>query len=98
MSLKKYYKKLIAAVTAVTMMFAATSCGESTSWIVEYGDQKVNAGVYIFYQTQAYNEAITKLTEEDENLDVADTKLLKTKTVENVENSVITIYINDLSC
>ncbi|MBE6842989.1 MAG: hypothetical protein E7510_09210 [Ruminococcus sp.] len=92
MSLKKYYKKLIAAVTAVTMMFAATSCGESTSWIVEYGDQKVNAGVYIFYQTQAYNEAITKLTEEDENLDVADTKLLKTKTIENMN---FTDWVND---
>lgn len=92
MSLKKYYKKLIAAVTAVTMMFAATSCGESTSWIVKYGDQKVNAGVYIFYQTQAYNEAITKLTEEDENLDVADTKLLKTKTIENMN---FTDWVND---
>ncbi len=92
MSFKKYYKKLIATVTAISMMLAATGCGESTSWIVKYGDKKVNAGVYIFYQTQAYNEAVTRLQEEDENLDVSDEKLLKSKKIEELS---FTDWINE---
>lgn len=93
MSFNKYlYRKIIAAATALTMVFAATGCGESTSWIAKCNDTEVNAGVYIFYQTEAYSEATSKLKKGNEELDISDVKLLKTMTVENTD---ITEWINN---
>lgn len=86
MSFKKYlYKKVIAAATALTMVFAATGCGESTAWIAKYDGLTVNAGVFIFYQTEAYSEATSILKKDNEDLDISDTKLLKTMMVENTD-------------
>ena len=86
------YKKVIAAATALTMVFAAAGCGESTSWIAKYNDQTVNAGVYIYYQTQAMSEATSKLKKINADLDLTDTKLVKTLTLENVD---VTTWVNN---
>ncbi|MDO5149977.1 MAG: hypothetical protein Q4D76_11340 [Oscillospiraceae bacterium] len=92
MSIKKsFYKKILAAATAFTMIFAATGCGESTAWIAKCEDMTLNSGVYIFYQTEAYSEATSKLKEDNEELDISDIKLLKTMTVEGTD---ITQWIN----
>ena len=92
MSIKKsFYKKILAAATALTMIFAATGCGESTAWIAKCEDMTLNSGVYIFYQTEAYSEATSKLKKDNEELDISDTKLLKTMTVEGTD---ITQWIN----
>ena len=67
MSIKKsFYKKILAAATALTMIFAATGCGESTAWIAKCEDMTLNSGVYIFYQTEAYSEATSKLKKDNE--------------------------------
>jgi len=93
MSFKKYlYKKILAAAAAMAMVFTATGCGESTSWIAKYNDNSINSGIYIFYQTQAYSEATEMLKKDNEELDISDTKLLKTMTVENTD---ITSWINN---
>lgn len=89
---KKLYRKILAAATALTMAFAATGCGESTSWIAKYQDETVNSGIYIFYQTEAYNDATSLLLRENSEFDVSDTKLLKTMPVEGKN---ITDWIND---
>ncbi|MDD6827073.1 MAG: hypothetical protein PUE12_13375 [Oscillospiraceae bacterium] len=86
------YKKVIAAATALTMVFTAAGCGESTSWIAKYNDQTVNAGVYIYYQTQAMSEATSKLKKINADLDLTDTKLVKTLTLENVD---VTTWVNN---
>jgi len=52
----------------------------------------LNSGIFIFYQTQAYSEATAILTEADEKLDLNNTKLIKTMSVENTD---ITEWINN---
>ncbi len=92
MSFNKYfYKRIVAAVAALAMAVAATGCGESTSWIAQCSDTKINSGVYIFYQTEAYSDATSLLRKENEELNISDTKLLKTMAVENTD---ITEWIN----
>ncbi len=91
MSLKiKFGKKALAAITAASMMFAASGCGEYTSWAMKYGDYTANAGVFIYYQMEALNEAKSILQkendkqEDDKNkVDLNDKKVLKTLKVEN---------------
>ncbi len=78
MSFKKSFnKKIAAAVTAVVMMLGASGCGESSTWVAKYKDQTVNAGVYLFYQSQAYEDAMTKLQKDNEDLDTSDLKAVK---------------------
>lgn len=78
MSFKKNFnKKIAAAVTAVVMMLGASGCGENSTWIAKYNDQTVNAGVYLFYQSQAYEDAMNKLKKDNEDLDVSDLKAVK---------------------
>lgn len=89
---KNLYRKITAGVTALSMVFAATGCGETTSWIAKSNNVSVSSGVYIFYQTEAYSEATSILTKENEDLDTSDTKLLKTMTVEGTN---ISEWIND---
>lgn len=74
---KNLNKKIAAAVTAVVMMLGVSGCGESSTWVAKYKDQTVNAGVYLFYQTQAYEDAMTKLKKDNEELDTSDLKAVK---------------------
>ncbi|MDO5559611.1 MAG: hypothetical protein Q4F95_08445 [Oscillospiraceae bacterium] len=75
-------KRITAAVVALSCMLTAAGCGESTSWAVKYGDYKLSAGIFLFYQTQAYSEATTRLSKDNENLDLKDTKTLKTMSID----------------
>ena len=86
MSLKNNFgKKALAAITAASMMFAASGCGEYTSWAMKYGDYTANSGVFIYYQMEALDEAKSILQKENENIDLTDTKTLKTLKVEDVD-------------
>ena len=87
-----FCKRIVATVVALSLMVAGAGCGESSSWAVKYQDYTLNSGIFIFYQTQAYSEATTILTEADKELDLKDTKLIKTMSVENTD---ITEWIND---
>ena len=89
---KNIYRKVLAAATALTMVFAVTACGEGTSWIAECQDEKINSGIYIYYQTEAMSEATSKLTKENAELDTKDEKLLKTLTVDGVN---VSQWVND---
>jgi hypothetical protein len=89
---KNIYRKVLAAATALTMVFAVTACGEGTSWIAECQDEKINSGIYIYYQTEAMSEATSKLTKENADLDTKDEKLLKTLTVDGVN---VSQWVND---
>lgn len=88
MTVKKYfYKKIVAAATALVMAFAATGCGESTSWIAKYNNMTVNAGIYLIYETEAFSRATTILKEDNPDIDLSDTKVLKNMLVEGVDIS-----------
>ncbi len=80
-----FVKKALAAITAASMMFAASGCGEYTSWAMKYGDYTANAGVFIYYQREALDEAKKILKKENADIDLTDTKVLKTLKVENVD-------------
>ena len=88
---RNIYRKVLAAATALSMVFAVSSCGESTSWVAKCQDTQINSGIYLFYQTEAMNEATTKLVKENSELDTSDKKLLKTL---NIEGTDITSWVN----
>ena len=89
---RNIYRKVLAAATALSMVFAVSSCGESTSWVAKCQDTQINSGIYLFYQTEAMNEATTKLVKENSELDTSDKKLLKTL---NIEGTDITSWVNN---
>lgn len=77
-------KKIAAGLLSVVMMLALASCGENTSWIGKNGDTEIPAGVYLYYQIQAYYDATNQQT--DKNTD-----LLKT----TIEEKPAKDWIND---
>jgi hypothetical protein len=81
--LLKNVKKIIAGISAVVIMATATACGANTKWAVQYGDYEARAGIFLFYQMSAYSEAVTTLQEDDPDLDITDTKTLKTLTIDD---------------
>lgn len=65
--LKMSIIKRIAAVLLVAVMaLSLTGCGDTT-WIMKADDLVINSGLYIYYQTQGYVEAVYTLAAEDIN-------------------------------
>lgn len=73
----------MAGISAIVLMATATACGTDTKWALQYGEYEARAGIYLFYQMSAYSEAVSKLQEDNPDLDTTDTKNLKTQTVED---------------
>lgn len=62
----KTIRKITAIVMVLIMALSLTACGD-TSWIVKVDDTTVNSGVYIYYQTIGYSDAVNQLAAEDIN-------------------------------
>lgn len=70
-------KKATAILLSIVMIVSFSGCGKSTSWAMKYGDFEARAGVLLYYQMQAYNEALDKASKENPELDTADSKAVK---------------------
>ncbi|MCQ2417072.1 MAG: hypothetical protein MJ071_04585 [Oscillospiraceae bacterium] len=59
----KLLKKAAAMVLAATSVFTCASCGENTAYVMDVADFDVRAGIYLYYATSAYGEAVQVLRE-----------------------------------
>lgn len=55
----KLLKKIAAALLCVCTVFSFAACSD-TSWVLEYDGSKMNAGVYLAYELNAYYNAVQK--------------------------------------
>lgn len=57
--------RILAGISALTMAFSLSACSNAdTTWANKVDGNKMNAGVYIFYTIQGYNDATDKLSED----------------------------------
>lgn len=69
------FKKAAAALLSVCTAVSCASCGENTANAMNVADYDVRAGIYLYYVTSAYSEAIEVLREGGETFDnVAESK------------------------
>lgn len=78
------FKKMTAFLTAVGIAasMTMTGCGYNTRQALEVDGYSVPAGVFIYYTNTAYNQALSKLREENPDLDTTDTKAVQAATLE----------------
>lgn len=57
-------RRIICVLLAACMLFCLAGCGD-TRWICEVDGNEIPAGVYIYYQTEGYGDALTQLVQED---------------------------------
>ena len=76
------FKKAAAFLTAVGIVASCTACGYNTRTALTVEGIEVPAGVYIYYANSAYNQALSKLKEENADLDTTDTQAVKGMTLE----------------
>ena len=62
-------KKAGAVLLALCSALSCASCGESTANAMKVANYDVRAGIYLYYATSAYNEAIEVLRKGGENFD-----------------------------
>lgn len=72
-------KKITAFLTSLAVVFSVTGCGtgKDTAWSARYNDYETTAGIFIFYEMNAYYEATQKAKELNAELDTSDVKALK---------------------
>lgn len=74
----KILKKAAAALLAVCTAFTCASCGEDTANAMTVDGYDVRAGIYLYYATSAYTEAMSVLRDGGQNFDdVKETKEIK---------------------
>ena len=86
------FKKAAAAATAVMLAASCTACGYNTRSALTVDGYSVPAGIYIYFMNNAYNEAISKLTKENADLDTTDEKAVKALPLEGKD---VTTWIQD---
>lgn len=59
-------RKLVAVLLVACMALSLAGCGDTT-WIMKADDIVLNSGLYIYYQTQGYYEAVMTLAQQDMN-------------------------------
>lgn len=59
-------RKLVAVLLVACMALSLAGCGDTT-WIMKADDIVLNSGLYIYYQTQGYYEAVMTLAQKDMN-------------------------------
>ena len=69
----KLLKKAAAALLAVCTAFGCASCGENTANAMTVDGYDVRAGIYLYYVTTAYSEAINVLSDGGQSFDEAKT-------------------------
>lgn len=63
------FRKAAAALLSVCTAVTCVSCGENTANAMNIADFDVRAGIYLYYATSAYGEAIEVLRKGDANFD-----------------------------
>ena len=81
----KLFKRAAAALLAVTTAFGCVSCGESTAYAITIDGYDIRAGVYLYYVTNAYNDAIQVLRDGGETFEGAETTADYKKILKNVD-------------
>ena len=76
------FKKAAAFLTALSLVGTMAGCGYNTREALEVNGYSVPAGVYIYFANTAFNQAVTKLKEEHEDLDTEDMKAIQAQTLE----------------
>jgi len=69
-------KRITAGLTALSLIAVCTGC-KNTTTAMTIGDYTVPAGVYLYYLSSAYNNALSQLSEENPDLDTEDIKAVK---------------------
>ncbi len=59
-------RKIVAVLLVTCMAVCLAGCGDTT-WIMKADDIVLNSGLYIYYQTQGYYDAVMQLANEDIN-------------------------------
>jgi len=85
----KLLKKTAAAVLAASTALGCVSCGENTANALTVDGYDVRAGIYLYYATSAYSEAMSVLRDGGQNFEDAKTtqdvkKILKSATIDEV--------------
>ncbi|MDD2955847.1 MAG: hypothetical protein PHD67_05965 [Oscillospiraceae bacterium] len=83
----KLKTKLAAFVMAVSMMVSLCACGSETTWIADYNNVRLPAGLYNLYLTVAYSDALSKVSAETEIKDIYKADLEGTPLNEAVSNT-----------
>ncbi len=97
----KLIKRIIAAALVFALALSLAGCGDTT-WICKVDDQSVASGLYIYYQTEGYGDALYKLYQEDSqtymmpyvyyyNFGYVDTEILNSKMS---DGTTVEDYIN----
>lgn len=55
-------KKIFAGFSALALAITFTACNKDTSWANKVEGEKINAGIYIFYTLEGYDDAYSKLS------------------------------------
>ncbi len=66
MSIKK---KILALLSAFALALPLAGCNEETKTMGKINDTEINAGIYIFYTIEGYNDAFSQLSEKDATID-----------------------------
>ncbi|MBQ7131552.1 MAG: hypothetical protein IJO29_03185 [Oscillospiraceae bacterium] len=61
-------RKILALATAAAACTSFVGCGENTKWIAEFNGEKINAGVYLYYELAAYNNVLSYLQTTDKTV------------------------------
>lgn len=89
--MKKFTKRTAAAILCGALALSCAGCKNTTGTALTIDGEEIRAGIYIYYQLDALNEAAEKLSEEQPNLDMyAEGFKISEQTVEglNVEEWV----------
>lgn len=76
------FKKIAAGAAALAMMGSLAACGSNTAHALTIDGEQVNAGLYIYYSYVAYNDAVSTLTEQNEELDTTDKDVVKDQVID----------------
>ncbi len=70
-----FIRKAAAAALALCTVLSCTGCGERTANVMQVSGSDVRAGIYLYYATSAYGEAIEVMRKDGEKFeDVVDSK------------------------
>ena len=76
------FKKIAAGAAALAMMGSLATCGNNTAYALTIDGEQINAGLYIYYSYIAYNDAVTTLSDQNEELDVTDKEVVKDQVID----------------
>ena len=86
----KSMKRAAAVLLSVSTALTCASCGENTANAMTIDGYEVRSGIYLYYVTSAYNDAITVLSDGGQSFDEAETTKDIKKIMKNADIDGIT--------